>query len=61
MWKVEKLAGSREQPMAVSGPVKGRVWLKVRSNTRRRAKAERVAMYARTDWQNANTIVRVRT
>jgi hypothetical protein len=46
-------------------PIAGRiarVWVNLAAKpTRRTAKAERVAMLARTDWQNGNTLVRVRT
>jgi hypothetical protein len=38
----------------------GNVSIKIAKPTRRRAKAERIAILARTDWQNRDAIVRVR-
>jgi hypothetical protein len=52
---------SRLELRPVAGRI-ARVWVNVAAKpTRRTAKAERVAMMARTDWQNGNTLVRVRT
>jgi hypothetical protein len=58
MWKAQRLAQSRELPApTVLGKV-GRVWVNVTKPKRRRAVAEKIAINARTDWQNADTIIR---
>jgi hypothetical protein len=35
-------------------------WINVTKPKRREAVAEKIAINARTDWQNANTLIRVR-
>jgi hypothetical protein len=62
MWKAQKLVlGSDYSGPRARGAVIGRVYANVMAKpTRRRAKAEMIALRARADWQNADTIVRVR-
>lgn len=60
MYRIERLADVRQAREVTHLRTPGRVFLKIAKPTRRCAKAERIAMYARTDWQNRDTIVRVR-
>lgn len=57
MFKPQRLATTRELPMAATRPIKGRVWLNLAKPTRRRAKAERIAILARVD--NPDALIRV--
>lgn len=61
MWKVQRLE-LRPQPDAIAarhGRV-GRVWANVARPKMRRATAERQAQLARADWQNRDTLIRVK-
>lgn len=58
MWKAQRLAQTRELPMAATRPIKARVWVNLAKPTRRRAKAERIAILARID--DSNAVIRVR-
>jgi hypothetical protein len=46
--------------MRALGIRQGRVWSNVTTPKRRPAVAERVAMVARADWRNGDTLVRIR-
>lgn len=61
MFKVERIADVREARRLTNLRRPGTVAVKLAKPTRRQAKAEMIALRARTDWQNGNSIVRVRT
>jgi hypothetical protein len=60
MFKIERLADVHEARRLTHLRKPGNVSIKIAKPTRRRAKAERIAILARTDWQNRDAIVRVR-
>lgn len=61
MYKIEVEADARQARLVTALRKPGAVYVKIAKPTRRRAKAERIAMNARTDWQTGDQRVRVRT
>ena len=61
MFKVERVADVREARRITHLRKPGNVAVKLAKPTRRQAKGEMIALRARADWQNSNSIVRVRT
>lgn len=60
MWKAQRLALGTDAGPRARGAVVGRVYVNLAKPTRRQAKAEMIALRARTDWQNKNTVIRVK-
>ena len=61
MFKVERQADVREARLVTALRKPGSVYIKIAPPTRRRAKAERIAINARTDWQTGDQRIRVRS